>query len=164
MTWVPGNPKIPLKHSPSDDCRVNIGRVMRDGQVVVVGTAIYPHKGEWVEVLPVGSLGELLALARFAGLAGEKMTPENLGQMEEALEGLCRDLSTRLIRWNWTDMMGEPLPQPYKNPAVIKSLAAEEIFWLRQAMEGETPGVRKNASGPSPSTSSAAARKRQKQS
>ena len=55
-------------------------------------------------------------------------------------------------------MMGGPLAQPYQNPNVILSRTVEEVMYLIQAATGqESPDERKNGSGPSAATSSAAA-------
>ena len=162
-----GKPKIPLKKVPADDCVVYVGRVHdKAGEIVVPGEPIQPHVGEWVELIPLQSVGQIMALSRCAALAagaGESTTPKELLAMDGAFDDLCRGLAQRVVSWNWTDLMSEPLEQPYRRPDIIKALTSEEIMWLRQAVEGETPVERKNGSGPLPTTSSAGrARNRQR--
>lgn len=147
-------PKIPLLHIPSDDCAVMVGQVVEDGNITTEGTPHYVHVGEWVEVLPITSLLEVSALSRLKSLAGN----EDMGGLDQSFADLCRELSKRIISWSWTDMMGAPLAQPYQNPEVIVALTVEEVMYLIQAASGqESPDERKNGSGPSAVTSSAAA-------
>lgn len=148
------SPKVPLLRVPADDCTLMVGREIEDGKVTIPGTPYYIHKGEWVDVLPVRSMGEFVALTRAArGLDGG--TPESMQRLGEAFSSLCEELSRRIVRWNWTDLMGEALPQPYKRPAVIAALSDDEVIWLISAARGEPVEMREKGSTPSPGTSSA---------
>ena len=147
-------PKIPLLHIPSDDCAVMVGQVVEDGNITTEGTPHYVHIGEWVEVMPITSLLEVSALSRLKSLAGN----EDMGGLDQSFSDLCRELSQRIISWNWTDMMGVPLAQPYQTPDVIMGRTVEEVMYLIQAATGqESQDDRKNGSGPSAAISSAAA-------
>jgi len=135
--------KIPSKRVPSDDCIVRVGRKIADEKIVEEGIAYNIHEGEWIEVIPVRSLRQYFALSRLiAGGDAQKM--------ESSLDDLCEQVAERVTAWNWTDMGGNPLPQPYKNPDAIKTLTEDELLYLMSAVQGETPGQRKNASAPLP--------------
>lgn len=43
-------------------------------------------------------------------------------------------LRAHLLRWNWADEAGAPLPQPAADPAVIEGLTVEELNFLAEAM------------------------------
>ena len=147
-----GKLKIPAIKVLADDCNINIGQVMEDGETINPGTSHHVHVDEWIEVMPVIAVKEVMQLSRLQR-AGEES-----GTLGESLEQLCRELSKRIITWNWTDMMGAPLAQPYQTPEVIMALTVEEVMYLIQAASGqESPDERKNGSGPSAVTSSAAA-------
>lgn len=128
--------KIPPVKVLSDDCAIEIGRVIEDGEIKTPGTKYNVHEGEWVELHPARSIAEVMALSDVKMIAEEG---------SGALDSLCLQLSERLISWNWTDNFGQPLPQPYQNPGVIKSLSDDEVMWLIGAAKGqETSTERKN--------------------
>ena len=79
---------------------------------------------------------------------------EDTGGLGESLSQLCRELSRRLIKWNWTDLMGEPMEQPYNRPDVIEELSSDELLWLVNAATGqEVAEARKKGSATSANTS-----------
>ena len=120
-------PKIPTIKVNSDECALNIGQVIEDGEIVEPGTPHYIHEGEWVEVLPMMTVREVMQISKLQNASGDSV---NLG---DNLSGLCKELSQRVIAWNWTDIMGEPLEQPYKRPDILEGLASEELMWLMSA-------------------------------
>lgn len=126
-----GTPKIPAMRVSSDDCAVNVGMVIEDGEIVDAGTPYYVHQGEWVELMPVVSIREVMGLSRLQQGVDD---PAGIGSN---LTGLCQELSKRIIQWNWTDMMGEPLEQPHNNPQILEGLASEELLWLISATSGQ---------------------------
>lgn len=137
-------PKIPAVKVSSDDCAINIGQVVEDGEIKDVGIPHYVHKGEWVEVLPVMSVREVMNISRLQAAS------TNPGQLDENLSSLCNELSNRIVAWNWTDIMGEPMAQPYKNPDVLAELASDELMWLMTATgAGEPADARKKDLEPS---------------
>ena len=140
--------KLPTIQIPSDDCIVSIGQVVEDGEIKDEGTPYYVHEGEWIEVIPVMTVREVLQLSKLqAGMSGDNNIGDNLGM-------LCVELSKRIMAWNWTDMMGEPLAQPYKNPEVLEEVTSEELLWLVSATsQTETPAARKKDSEPLETTS-----------
>jgi len=141
-------PKIPTQKIKSDGCAVNIGQVIEDGEITDPGVPHYVHKGEWVEILPVMTVREVTQLSN---LQVASDTPGSLGQ---SMTALCTELSKRIIAWNWTDMMGDEIDQPYKNPTVLEGLTSEELMWLINASSGgETADDRKKDSAVSAGTS-----------
>jgi hypothetical protein len=141
-------PKIPTQKIKSDDCAVNIGQVFEEGEVTNPGTPHYVHKGEWVEIIPVMTVKEVTELSN---LQAATSTPGALGK---SMTKLCEELSKRVIAWNWTDMMGENMDQPYKNPSVLEDLTSDELMWLINATsDRESIEDRKKDSAPLESTS-----------
>ena len=141
-------PKIPAQKVLSDECSISVGQVIEDGEIVKEGTPHFVHKGEWVEILPVMTVKEVMQISRLqnAGADGS--------QLGENLTTLCKELSRRVISWNWTDLMGEPMEQPYNRPDVLEGLSSEELMWLMAATNGgESADARKKDSGESENTS-----------
>ena len=163
--------RLPTIRVPSDDCAIMMGQVIEDGKVVEEGEAYYVHTGEWVELIPVHSIKEQLALTSIMGAADylnegtEDDTPEQAKAKADAfmvfrqsqnasMTALSEELAKRVIRWSWTDALtGEPLPQPHKRPDVIQGLYDEEFLWLLTASKGESSSERKNGFTPSETTS-----------
>lgn len=112
---------------------------------------LYLHEGEWVEVLPLPDYQMLIALRRIAA-SGD----------EDAYGELVDRLARRVTAWSFTDVDGEPLPQPWRNPAAIRDLGASEQMWLISVLEGGGEEARKNGSGPSVDTSTTTAPSRRK--
>ena len=140
-----GISKIPTRRVPSDDCVIYVGREVDVEKETITspGTPYSIHKGEWVEVIPLISVREYLIWNKLKGaLTGDADT------MAAALDALCVSLSNKILKWNWTDLTGNPLPTPYKNPEVLKELNENELIWLSTSLV-ETGEQRKNASAPS---------------
>jgi len=137
--------KVPTKRLSSDDCLVYINRVIEDGKVTNRGDPFAAHEGEWVEIIQVGSIRQYLALSKLASVSSNG----NLGNLEIALNDLCKEVSQRIVDWNWTDMAGKAMPKPYRKPEIISELTEDELLWLIRAVQGETPGERKNELPPS---------------
>ena len=141
-------PKIPAVKVNSDECFISVGQVIEDGAIVDEGTPYYIHAGEWVEVLPVLTVREVMQINKLQNAASDA---NGLG---ENLSMLCKELAQRVIAWNWTDMMGETMEQPYKRPDVLEGLASEELMWLMSATsQQESPDERKKGSKSSANTS-----------
>jgi len=120
-------PKIPTVKVKSDECAINIGQVIEDGEIVNPGVPHYVHENEWVEILPVMTVREVMQISRLQNSTGDSSA------LGENLSDLCKQLSKRVIAWNWTDLMGEEMEQPYDRPDVLERLASEEIMWLLSA-------------------------------
>ena len=134
-------PKIPTTKVNSDECFISVGQVVEDNEIKDAGTPHFVHKGEWVEVLPVMTVKEVMQLSRLQTGADD---PRALG---DNLTSLCQELSRRLISWNWTDLMGEPMEQPYNRPDILEALSSDELMWLVSATGGgETADERKKDS------------------
>lgn len=139
---------------PSDDCVVTV-----DGEV------FHPHEGETVTMYAGMTIGEQRAgielqrlgviLASAEGDPDERLAAaEATGTM---LRMICEGLADRVVAWTWTDKRGRPLPQPDGTPEAFERLDDDELRWLMNASRGETAAQRKNALGPSETTSSATA-------
>jgi hypothetical protein len=141
-------PKIPTRKINSDDCAINIGQVIEEGEVTDPGTSHYIHKGEWVEILPIMTVKEVTQLSKL------QVASDNPGSLGDSMTKLCNELAKRIISWNWTDLMGEDLDQPYKNPTVLEELTSDELMWLINATSGsDTADDRKKDLAPLESTS-----------
>ena len=119
--------KIPATRVLSDECVIVIGRVIEDEQITEEGIEYFVHKGEWVEVMPVMTVKEVMNLSSL------QRASEDSSILGNSLSQLCVELSHRVVAWNWTNMMGEPLEQPYDRPDVLESLSADELLWLINA-------------------------------
>ena len=145
--------KIPPRRVAADDCAINIGQVIQDGAITAPGTPHYIHVGEWVDVMPVLTVREVMHLSRLQRGA------DNADGLGESLSQLCQELARRLFAWNWTGLAGEELEQPHHRPDVLEGLSADELLWLVNATtDQETPAARGKDSEPSGNTSSAMAR------
>ena len=123
--------KIPAIKIPSDQCAINVGQVIVDGEVTDPGTAYYVHEGETVEMMPVLTVREVMQLSKL------QLAATDTGSLGESLNELCQELSHRIIAWDWTDLSGEPLEQPFKRPDVLVGLSSDELLWLVNAASGQ---------------------------
>ena len=130
---------------PSDDCVVYVGRVIRDGEIVDAGEPYKVHEGEWIDIVPVTTIQQTIALR---GLQ-EAASKGNETEAEKNIDILCKTLADNLTDWSWTDNKGNPLPNPFEKPEILMSLTEDELAYLLTALAGETPGERKNVSMPS---------------
>ena len=141
-------PKIPTVKINSDECAINVGQIIADGEVIEEGTPHHIHKGEWVEILPVMTVREVMQISRLQNSGTDS------SELGANLTELCKELSRRVIAWNWTDLMGEPMEQPYNRPDVLEILSSEELLWLMSATNGsESADARKKDSKESENTS-----------
>ncbi len=137
---------IPIIRAPSDDCLLYPNkRFELDENGVPTGLqdrgeGIAVHEGEWVEFVPMASMLQYLGLGTVVG------NKKEMDERDASFDVVCEGLSKKIIRWNWTDIVGEPYPQPFKNPAVLRSLEDDELVHLIQLLQSdETEGQRKNA-------------------
>ena len=134
-------PKIPTKMVMSDECAINVGQVVEDGEITNPGIPYYVHEGECVELLPVITVAEVMQISRLQDSA------RDAGALGESLSALCKELSKRIVSWDWTNLMGEPMAQPYNRPDVLEELTSEELMWLMTAAgAGEPADARKKDS------------------
>lgn len=142
----------------SDDCEVTTN-----------GETYHPHEGEWIEVMPGGTVEDQrlqseLTRAKddLAACEGdEDETEKVIAFLDKVNAGLCARAAEYLLAWSWTDDRGRPLPQPDGTPEIFYALRQEEVvyIWLK-ACKPETQEERKNGSRPLQITSSATARRR----
>ena len=141
-------PKIPTTIILSDECSISIGQVIEDGEVKDPGVAHFIHTGEYVEILPVMSVKEVMHISRLQNSINDT------AQLDTNLTNLCKELSKRIVSWDWTNMMGEPMEQPYNRPEVLEDLSSEELMWLMSAPgAGESADARKKDLEPLENTS-----------
>lgn len=154
--------KVPPREVPSDDCPLVVGRRIEDDKITDPGQTYYPHVGEAVSILPTKTLQGLLKLRKLGFSTDDEDPAEKLGRLDRSLADICEHLAGVIVGWDWTDLGGEPLPQPYKRPEVLAELETDELVWLIQAAQGETKSERKNGSAPLPSGSTARGQRRRK--
>ena len=94
--------KIPTITVQSDECAINIGQVVEGGEITNPGTPYYVHIGEWVELLPVMTVSEVMQISRLQNATGDT------GELGKNLSDLCKELSrhgTGRDSWarNWSN-------------------------------------------------------------
>ena len=141
-------PKIPTNIILSDECSINIGQVIEDGEIKEPGVPHYVHIGEFVEILPVMSVKEVMQISRLQNSISDTT------KLDENLTNLCKELSKRIVSWDWTNLMGDPMEQPYNRPDILEDLSSEELMWLMSATgAGESADARKKDLEPLENTS-----------
>lgn len=139
--------KIPPEVIPSDDLIVHVGRVIEDGEVTQEGTPYAIHAGEAVWMLRANTMRLWL---KWGALVTHRTDTESMADafalLEQHYDSVCEELSRRIVAWTWTDLDGEPLAQPYRQPSVLRELDADEILYLTKAVMREAPGENKAAS------------------
>ena len=142
--------KPPTRQVPSDDCIVDID-----------GVEYHLHEGEWVKVVSSFAVGSLRIMRRMTELQSQMDALEDDEQirkvilMDDTVGELVDVLQRRIVEWNWTDDLDNPLPQPFHNPAAFQSLRLEELMYLALVVRGDSPDEQKNGSAPSQISSSA---------
>lgn len=112
---------------------------------------LFVGQSVWVDPFPDGEHLEGLQAA-YARIQTATSAMEN----EEAV-GIMHDcLSNLVVAWNVTDKYGEPLPQPFGNPAAFERMHPNaEVALLNRVLQGApaAPDGPKESAG-SPATSS----------
>jgi len=122
-----------------------IDRFSLDGCVTKRGDReLYMFEGQSFWVHPVIPATLTNAWMSMAGASEGK----NLGRVGDAFDPLCEGLSRCLVGWDVIDpVTGDPLDQPWRNPAAIRELPTEALYYIIQTVAmGETPADRPNAS------------------
>ncbi len=125
--------KPEIRQVPSDDC-----------EVPVDGVVYTPHEDEWVQVLPIQRVGDTKMYVAFNHLGPQllalKGEPDEQAKVNELVaphfDSVIAFVTGRIVKWNWTDMAGDPLPQPRDNPAVFATLTTEELMYLVSVIQG----------------------------
>lgn len=132
--------KPPMRRIPCDEYAV-----------VVDGITYHPHEGESVWLAPSMSVAEMAACRSLArhepALNAAKGEPDEgavIGRiLGETLDDACKVFAGLVLKWDLTDRMGDPLPQPAGDPAIIGRIDSALLFWLMGKM-GEDGAARKN--------------------
>jgi hypothetical protein len=154
-TW-----KIPPVAVPADDCVVHVGRTFKDGEdgkreIDNEGTPAYWHTGETVWVLPVTNMDAWLSIIAMNDANELDVTDARRPKaMQASFERQSDVLARYIAGWDWTDLAGDPLPQPYKNPDVLRQLDSEEFSYLLDLVTGGPPKEQEAFLADSPATSS----------
>lgn len=147
--------KPPTRQVPSDDCLVEVD-----------GKEYNPHEGEWIKIIASFAVGHLKVIRHVAELQSQMDSLDDDDEIkkvvltDDVLSELTEVLQGRIVAWNWTDNLNNPLPQPFGNPAAFRLLCLEEMMYLGNVIKGESPAEQGNGSAPSPTTSSATPRRR----
>lgn len=142
--------KPPIRQVPSDDCVVEVD-----------GKEYHVHEGEWIKVISSFAVGSLHVMRRITELQSQMDALEDDEEIQkviltdDTMNELIDVLKARVVEWNWTDDLGNPLPQPLNNAFAFHSLRLEELMYLGLVVRGESPAEQGNGSAPSPTTSSA---------
>jgi hypothetical protein len=147
-TETPRKSKIDPVRVASDDCAISVGRVMVDGVITEAGTQNFVHKGEWVDIIPVQTMRETMAITRLMGGGESESTIDAARRLTAPFEELCEVLAKRVMDWNWTDNWGDPMPNPQDDPGVLRDLSNDELFWLIGAAQNGAGTDRKHDSTP----------------
>lgn len=96
-----------------------------------------PHAGQSIWVLPYGGqLGEAFAQLGFS----RAMQSGDSAEMDKAVDAMCRVIAERIAAWDLRDpATGEPYPQPFRNPAVIRERAASLVWHMYSLVLGIEP-------------------------
>lgn len=137
--------KIPPVRVPADDCVVYIGRKTKGTVILEQGEPTYPHKEEWVEIIPVSSLRQVISFSSMveAARGKKRLSERDILSLSPQFQILCEEIAKRLTNWNWTDWDRKPLPKPYQKPDVIAELTDDEVLWLLACTQLETKAERK---------------------
>lgn len=141
--------KPPTRQVPSDDCTIEAD-----------GVVYSPHEGEWVKVVSSFAVGSLRIMRRMTELQSQMDALDDDEQirkivlMDDTVDQIIDVLQGRIVEWNWTDDLGNPLPQPFGNPDAFKPLRLEELMYLALIVRGEAPAEQGNGSRPLPTSSS----------
>lgn len=92
--------------------------------VIEVDTTDVQGEDSWVKIKAV-SYGEMRVLQQHSGSSD----PEKMAAVEAAVKA-------NVVRWNWVDDDGEPLPQIADNPDIIYTLTQHEYMALVKALAG----------------------------
>jgi hypothetical protein len=120
---------------PSDDCELEVD-----------GATFHPHAGEWVEILPVRLVGDARLLVKIIAVAGDLAALNGdsaaiTARMAEHFDEGVAFVRPRLVAWSWSDLQGDPLPQPKADPAVLHQLTGEELWYLVAVIQGRNPAA-----------------------
>jgi len=122
--------KIPAIRIPLDECLAPVVDAAGAKTMTVV------HPGEWIDVLPVLSVGQARRLVGLIGTNDDK--------------AFAQELSAIIVAWEMSDVLGVAFRPPWQDPTAIMDmfdrLSTEEQAWIvRRLLNRESPAERKNA-------------------
>ena len=117
----------PTKRIECDEC-----------PVIVDDVTYLPHEGQWVDIVPFGSMRETLVMGDYSRLAVEaaaaeddpELTRQLNQQITQVTHAVLQVLADRIIDWNWTDAYGRELPKPDGTTSAIDRIQQSEMWWL----------------------------------
>jgi hypothetical protein len=124
----------------------------------------HTHAGESVQLWPVMPVSYMRQVLDLQQRALELQAFGEAGETEPAVANLVLELcdrarlllADRIASWSWTDYRGHPLPEIDGSPAPFERLNFQELMYLVRLQPEPQAADAKNASGPSPRTSSTA--------
>lgn len=143
--------KPPLRRVPSDDC-----------EVVVGGKSYYPHRGESLWFRGRQKIGQLRADWAFRRMGVEldevsadpkaedesdeaflarlgKSHMESLRVTDQHYADVLEWIASRLVKWDWTDDDGKPLPELDGTTDPFARISDDEFFYIWRVLRGEGP-------------------------
>jgi hypothetical protein len=124
--------------------------------VTIAGELVYPHVGEWVEMVgspTIREQGLYQEMLQSAMDYRDEGAIEARRQFDAQFEWFCGLMGKRTAAWSLTDDSGDPLPQPDGTAEPIRNLHTEEVYFLWNAYRGDVAAERKNGSSGSGATS-----------
>jgi len=120
---IRGKPKFQAERIKADNCLV-----------LVDGKAYAVHVGEWVDLLTVRQIGAMETYCALSIL--HEVAEQTPRAVVDRLREVREILSEVIQGWNWTDIDGQALPQPYHNPDALRRLTIDEVVWLLEKTAG----------------------------
>lgn len=140
----------PTKRIACDEC-----------PAIVDGEMVYPHKDQWIDLIPFGSMREMFVMQEYSALTVDVAAAEGDLAETRALNARLLDvyreihglIANRVTNWNWTDAVGRKLGKPTEQE--LQRLSQTEMWWLVRVLQsnGASATSKKESSG-TPTTSS----------
>lgn len=118
-------------------------RIACDECPAVLGDeVIYPHVNQWVDLIPLSTLGEMFLMAEYSRLtvdiAAAEGEAEEMRDINRKMLGVYGDitemLANRIVKWNWTDAVGRKLGKPSDSKS-YSGLTLAEMWWLVRVLQ-----------------------------
>lgn len=133
--------KPPLREVASDAITVTVDDV-----------EYHPHAGERVWFRPGASSNAMRLILKLQALQKATLTSDEAAAFGALLQEAATYIASAVVRWDWTDINGDPMPPITPESAI--NLDLEEVMWLLTAsVKGISEAASKNASTPSTESS-----------
>ena len=118
-------------------------RIACDECPAVMGEdVIYPHVDQWLDLLPLQSLGETFLMSEYSRLSvdlaaaeGDTDDMRDLNRkMIDTYGEILEMLAGRILAWNWTDAAGRELGDP-TDPKSYRKITQTEMWWLVRVLQ-----------------------------